>query len=154
MRSIDQWLEGYAADHRSPTNIAIHWVCVPLILWSVIALLWIVPVPEVLGRAGLWAGLAMFGAMMFYLRLSRPLAFGMLIVFVVLGLITEALYRALGAQSLMWLGMATFVLAWIVQLIGHTTEGKKPSLRSVRAYLLVGPAWLMAKLMNRLGLAY
>ena len=154
MRSIDQWLEGYAADHRNPANIVIHWVCVPLILWGAIALLWIVPVPVVLGRAGLWAGAAMFGAMMFYLRLSRSLAFGMLIVFVVLGLITEALYRTLGARPLLWLAAAVFVLAWIAQFLGHKIEGGRPSFLSDRAYLLIAPAWLMAKLMDRLGLAY
>jgi uncharacterized membrane protein YGL010W len=31
----------YSEFHRNGTNKAIHWVCVPLILWSVIGLLWV-----------------------------------------------------------------------------------------------------------------
>ena len=55
----------------------------PLILWTVIALLWVVPVPAMLGRAGLWAGVAMFAALTFYLRLSRALCLAMFVAFVV-----------------------------------------------------------------------
>jgi uncharacterized membrane protein YGL010W len=153
-REVERWLGNYSEDHRNPTNITIHWICVPAILWTVIALLWVVPVPAMLGRAGLWAAAAMVLAFAFYLRLSRPLAFAMLAVFVVLGLITETLYRALGASQLMWLAIAVFVVAWIGQFIGHKIEGKKPSFLTDLAYLLIGPAWIVAKLMRRIGIAY
>ncbi len=153
-REVDRWLGNYSQDHRSPTNILIHWICVPLILWTAIALLWVVPVPAVLGRAGLWAGVAMFFAWTFYMRLSRPLGFGMLVAFVVLGLITEAVYRFLGPRDLMWLAIVVFVLAWIAQFVGHKIEGKKPSFLTDLAYLLIGPAWIVAKIMRKLGVAY
>ncbi len=153
-REVERWLGNYSEDHRNPTNILIHWICVPAILWSVIALLWVVPVPPLLGRAGLWAGVAMFAAFVFYLRLSRALAFGMLAVFVVFGLISEALYRALGPAALMWFAVGVFVIAWIGQFIGHKIEGRKPSFLTDLAYLLIGPVWIVAKIMRRLGLAY
>jgi len=153
-REVDRWLGNYAEDHRDATNVLIHWICVPLILWTGIALLWVVPVPAMLGRAGLWAGVAMFFALSFYLRLSRPLGFAMLAAFVLLGFITEALYRALGPGLLMWLAIAVFVLAWIAQFVGHKIEGKRPSFLTDLAYLLIGPAWLVAKIMRRLGITY
>src|SRR5215475_1690017 len=86
-REVDRWLGNYSDDHRNPTNVLIHWICVPLILWTVIALFWLVPVPALLGRPGFWAGMAMVAALGFYLRLSRPLGAGMFAAFVVLGLI-------------------------------------------------------------------
>jgi uncharacterized membrane protein YGL010W len=153
-REVDCWLGNYSEDHRNPTNILIHWICVPLILWTVMALLWVVPVPAAIGRPGLWAGVAMFAAMMFYLRLSRTLAFGMFAAFVLLGLITEGLYRTLGPVQLMWLAIGVFVLAWIAQFVGHQIEGKRPSFLTDIAYLLVGPAWIVAKLMRKIGIAY
>ena len=153
-REVDRWLGNYAEDHRNPTNVLIHWICVPLILWTGVALLWVIPVPVLLGRAGLWAGVAMFFALSFYMRLSRPLGFGMLAAFVLLGLITEGLYRVLGPGWLMWLAIGVFVLAWIAQFIGHQIEGKRPSFLTDLAYLLIGPAWLVAKVMRRLGIAY
>lgn len=151
-REVDRWLGNYSEDHRNPTNITIHWICVPLILWTAIALLWVVPVPATLGRAGLWAGVAMFAALVFYLRLSRALMFGMFIAFVLLGFVTEGLYRALGPAALMWTAIAVFVAAWIGQFIGHKIEGRKPSFLTDLAYLLIGPAWLVAKVMRRLGI--
>jgi uncharacterized membrane protein YGL010W len=153
-REVDRWLGNYSEDHRNPTNIIVHWICVPLILWTAVALLWIVPVPAVIGRAGLWAGVAMFFALSFYLRLSRPLGFAMLLAFIVLGVITELLYRALGPMNLMWLAIGVFVLSWIAQFVGHKIEGKKPSFLTDIAYLLIGPAWLVAKIMRRIGIAY
>ena len=153
-REVDRWLGNYSEDHRNPTNIRVHWICVPLILWTAVAMLWVLPVPAALGRPGLWAGVAMFLALSFYLRLSRPLGFGMLAAFVVLGLITELLYRLLGPTTLLWLAVAVFAGAWIAQFVGHKIEGKKPSFLTDLAYLLIGPAWIVAKIMRRLGVAY
>ncbi len=148
-----RWLDSYAADHRHPANVAIHTVCVPVILWTVIALLWLVPVPVWLGRPGFWAGVGMFLAMVFYLRLSRTLALAMFAVFVLLGLATEGLYRVLGAPYLLWLAAGVFVLAWIMQFVGHLLEGQRPSFLTDLTYLLVGPAWVVAKLLRRAGMA-
>ncbi len=153
-REVDRWLGNYSEDHRNPTNILIHWICVPVILWTVIALLWVVPVPAMLGRAGLWAAVAMFAALSFYLRLSRALGLAMFVAFVALGLITEALYRSLGPAALMWLAIGVFVVAWIAQFVGHKVEGKRPSFLTDLAYLLIGPAWIVAKVMRRMHIAY
>src|SRR5690606_8876952 len=117
--SVQDWFEGYSADHRHPVNLAIHWLCVPLILWSVIAALWVIPVSPRIGRPGFWCGVAMVLAFAFYWRLSRRIGAAMLAVFVVLGLATEALYRLLGPMHLLWLAIGVFVAAWIGQFIGH-----------------------------------
>ena len=152
-REVDRWLGNYSEDHRNPTNVLIHWICVPLILWTVIALLWIAPVPAVLGRPGFWAGMAMVVTLAFYLRLSRRLCLGMFVAFVILGLVTEALYRTLGSGTLLWIAIGVFVAAWIAQFIGHHIEGRRPAFFTDLVYLLIGPAWIMAKIMRRLGVA-
>src|SRR3546814_3836102 len=58
-RPIDRWFASYSGDHRNPTNQLIHVVCVPAIVWSIIALLWCIPAPGTLFRPGFWAALAM-----------------------------------------------------------------------------------------------
>ena len=151
-RPVDRWLGNYSEDHRNGTNILIHWICVPAILWCVIAALWTIPVPQWLGRPGLWSGVAMFAALMFYLKLSRNLGYGMFLAFIVLGAITEGLYRVLGPLQLLYLAAGVFVLAWIAQFVGHHIEGKRPSFFTDLAYLLIGPAWIVAKLMRRIGI--
>jgi uncharacterized membrane protein YGL010W len=53
--------------------------------------------------------------------------------------------------NLRWLALAVFVVAWIGQFVGHMFEGRRPSFFTDLSYLLVGPAWLMEKLLRRLG---
>ena len=151
MRSMQSWLDGYSADHRNAINQTLHWICVPPIVWSVIALLWAAPVPFTTLRPGSWAVLVMVLAFYWYWKRSHRLAAGLLIAFAVLGLLTNFLYWRLGARTLAWWAVGVFVVAWIGQFIGHKYEGRKPSFLTDLSYLLVGPAWLMSKLYRKLG---
>ncbi|PTR33676.1 putative membrane protein YGL010W [Luteibacter sp. OK325] len=155
MRDAATWFDNYAADHQNPTNRLIHWICVPAITWTVVALIWLIPVPGWLGRPGLWAVLAMFLAFCFYYyRLSRKIGLAMAGAFLSLALITDSLYRSIGSSGLLWLAVGVFVVAWIGQFIGHKIEGKRPSFLTDLQYLLIGPAWLMSKALSRFGAAY
>ena len=155
-RPIDRWFANYSSDHRNEANQWIHIFAVPTILWSVIALLWCIPVPGTWFLPGFWAALAMFAAWMFYFRASRKLGFGMLLVFVLLAWFTRWLYVMLGPQQLLYLSIGLFVVAWIAQFVGHSKllEGKRPSFLTDVRYLLIGPAWILAKAYRRLGLSW
>jgi uncharacterized membrane protein YGL010W len=153
-RRIDHWFASYSQHHQNPVNQRIQVVAVPAILWSVIALLWCVPVVGTMFRPGLWAALAMFFAWMFYYRASRPLGYGMLAIFVVLAWLTRWLHDAVGTQQLLWLALGVFVVAWIAQFVGHRIEGRKPSFLTDLTYLLIGPAWVLAKLYRKFGWSY
>ena len=153
-RPVDRWLFSYSGDHVNHTNQRIHLVCVPAIVWSVTAALWVVPVPTALVQPGFWMGLAMFLAMAWYLRLSRPLAAGIFVFFVAFGFANHALSLALGMTGLLWLAIGVFVVAWIGQFIGHKIEGRKPSFFTDLSYLLVGPLWTLSKLYRKLGWSY
>lgn len=153
-RRIDRWFAHYSDDHRNADNQRIHVIAVPLILWSVIALLWCVPPPGTLFQTGVWAGAAMAAAAAFYVRASRPLGLGMVIVFVLMGLATHAIAVSFGLRALLIAAVAVFVVAWIAQFVGHKLEGRKPSFLTDLTYLLIGPAWVLAKLYRRLGIAY
>ena len=45
MRSIHDWLDEYGESHQNPINKMIHWICVPLIMLSLMGLLWTIPTP-------------------------------------------------------------------------------------------------------------
>jgi uncharacterized membrane protein YGL010W len=154
MQNVHDWFESYGNDHRNPTNRLIHWICVPAILWSVIAAFWVVPVPASIGKPGLWCALVMVAVLTFYWRLSRPLGAAMIVLFVALALATHFAFEELGATRLLAIAAVVFVVAWIGQFIGHQMEGGRPSFLTDLAYLLIGPAWLMGKLMRRIGIAY
>jgi uncharacterized membrane protein YGL010W len=141
MRKVDELFARYGESHRNPTNKAIHWVCVPLITWSVIALLWS------------WTPIAAYAlialSVAFYAFLSPAIAIGML------GVSAALVYplTLLGARALV-AAVVVFVLAWIGQFIGHKIEGRKPSFFEDVKFLLVGPAWLLGHAYRKLGIAY
>ena len=155
-RPIDLWFARYSDDHRNAVNQRIHMIAVPLILWSVIGLLWCIPVIGNWFRPGLFAALAMFLAWMFYYRASRAIGFGMLAVFVAMAWLTRWLHDLYGTEGLLKLSIGVFVVAWIAQFVGHSKlfEGRKPSFFTDLRYLLIGPAWVLSKLYRRLGLSW
>ncbi|WP_242109330.1 DUF962 domain-containing protein [Luteimonas aquatica] len=153
-RPIDRWFASYSDDHRNLANQRIHLVAVPAILWSVIALLWCIPVTASWFRPGVWAVPAMFFAWMFYYRASRVLGLGMLVLLLAMAWLTRWLYDAYGGQALFRAALAVFVIAWIAQFVGHKLEGRKPSFFTDLTYLLIGPAWVVSKLYRKLGWKY
>ena len=154
VRPIDRHLAHYSDDHRNPINQYIHVLAVPAATWSVVALLWCIPVFGTLAKTGIWAALAMFFAWSYYYRLSRPLGLGMLMVFFVYGCLCRLLEMRLGLVMLLWTALAVLVLAWAGQFIGHRLEGRKPGLFTDRVYLLIGPLWVLARLYRRIGWKY
>ena len=46
------------------------------------------------------------------------------------------------------------MLAWIGQFIGHKIEGEKPSFFEDLQFLLIGPAWLLGAIYQKLGIRY
>jgi uncharacterized membrane protein YGL010W len=155
-KSADQWFAEYGESHQDHTNETIHWICVPCIFFSVLGLLWSIPVPAAIAGPLPWFNwlhpvlLAVLG---FYFRLSVPLAFGLL------GFISLCYILVEGLVLLGWLPvweicLGLFVLAWIGQFIGHQIEGEKPSFLKDVVFLLIGPAWLLHFIYKKLDVAY
>jgi len=156
MSTLQQLLDEYGESHVNPTNKLIHWLCVPPIVWSVIALLWSLPFPAALKSTVMpvnWATLAALLAQVYYYRLSISLGTGTFLFLIALLWLT-AMVQAAIPWPLWQLALAVFVLAWIGQFIGHVFEGKRPSFFKDLQFLLIGPAWLMSALYRTLGLKY
>jgi uncharacterized membrane protein YGL010W len=147
-------LAEYGESHQNRINKMIHWLCVPAIVWAVIALLWSIPFPatgQPLPVPLNWATLTLLAAQLYYFRLSFRLGLGLLLFN--LAMIMLALWVEQSAAWPLWqVALAVFVLAWIGQFIGHLVEGKKPSFFKDIQFLLVGPAWLMAFVYRAAGL--
>jgi uncharacterized membrane protein YGL010W len=147
MRRIDQLLLEYGESHQNQTNKAIHWICVPLIFFSIVGLIASIPsgiVQTILGEGNPyanWATVTLIVVTIYYVSLSIPLSIGM----VLFGLLCLFIARLIaGTGSPLWIvSIVVFVVAWIGQFYGHKVEGKKPSFFKDVQFLLIGPAWLM-----------
>ena len=93
--------------------------------------------------------------MIFYIRLSIVMAIGILVYcfLCLFGISFIEIAEPFGF-SLLTISVALFVLAWIVQFIGHKIEGAKPSFLEDIQFLLIGPAWLMSFIFKKIGIIY
>ncbi|MAL78520.1 MAG: hypothetical protein CMN55_05320 [Sneathiella sp.] len=154
-RRIHALLTEYGMSHQNATNKLIHWIAVPVIFWTIVALLWVIPVPEAFAAIPYlnWATLALALTVLYYAVLSWTLAIGM-VLFTLLCFALIQLYLAAPPFGLpLWqFAVGAFVIAWVFQFIGHKIEGKKPSFFKDVQFLLIGPAWLMGFIYRKLGL--
>jgi uncharacterized membrane protein YGL010W len=155
MKTINQWLAEYGESHQNPTNKTVHWVCVPLIVWSIVGLFHSIKIPffsigSIQGSVGIVVLMLTF---IYYFMLSKPLSVGLFIFSAACIYICHLIEQS-GIAPLWQFSVTIFVLAWIGQFWGHKVEGKKPSFFKDLQYLMIGPAWLMSFIYQRLGINY
>lgn len=160
-RLVDAYFDKYAESHQNRTNKLIHWICVPLIVFSILGLVWSLPFPhfDFLGKLNgyiNWATFLILFAMLYYLRLSVALAAVMLLVIFLFaaGIVALEKVEARGGPALWQVCAIIFVVAWAGQFIGHKIEGKKPSFFDDLRFLLIGPIWLLHFLFKKAGIRY
>lgn len=158
MKKIDALFMEYGESHQHPTNKTIHWICVPLIFFSIVGLVASIPASPLQRLAegssyANWATVLMILVIVYYVSLSIPLAIGMM-VFGVLCLYLANLIVALNFAPLWLVSLIIFVVAWIGQFYGHKVEGKKPSFLKDVQFLMIGPAWLMHFIYKKAGIPY
>lgn len=140
-RKVDRLLAHYAESHRHPVNERIHYTAIPLIMLSLLGLLFAVH-PWV-------AYVFVLASLVYYARLSVVF----LVTMAVLSAVALVLVRAMGGHVVAISG-TIFALAWIAQFVGHRVEGRKPSFFEDLQYLWVGPLFVLSKLFERLGVRW
>ena len=140
-RRIDQLLAHYGESHQHPVNERIHFIAIPLIMLSLIGLIFCIHP---------WLAYAFMAAsMVYYARLSSVFSVAMGVWSVLL----LTLVHAMGEARLP-LCVAIFVGAWVLQFIGHKLEGKKPSFFEDVQYLWVGPLFVLRPLLQKFAVTW
>lgn len=139
---FQRWLDAYAADHRHPWTHRTHLVGVPLVIFSVMGLMNTIPGQRVIWGVTLgWTELALATVLAFYAQHDLRIT----LVAAPVGAMLAVLSRTLG-----WpVHAVLFVLAWVIQLLGHAVwEKNRPAFLKNLVQLLVGPAYFLAELMG------
>lgn len=158
---VDVLFDKYAESHQNHSNEIIHWICVPLIVFSLLGLVWAIPFPhlEFLGRYNgylNWASFLIAFSIYYYYRLSPVMSYLMLLIIFAMsiGIVQLEKWEAAGGPALWLVCLVIFIVSWIGQFIGHKIEGKKPSFLDDVKFLLIGPIWLLHFICKRIGLRY
>src|SRR5438067_12142332 len=151
MTSLKQQMQSYGAYHKDPRNKLTHFLGVPLVTFSLfLALGWFrfVHTPDLPITAASLFYLVVF---LYYLRLDWSVAllqapFNL----VLLWLADRAAVLPFGQSLSVFL--AAFVLGWIVQLVGHAIEGRRPALADNLLQVFNAPLFLTAEVLFLLGM--
>ena len=149
MKSLEDQMAFYAAYHQDARNKATHFIGVPIIMLSLfIPLAWL--------RIDI-GGFTLTAAMLFaaivlayYFVLDIALGIVMLVVTALLVWAGERLAALGTAQGWAWFAVL-FVGGWILQLVGHVYEGRKPALTDNLFQIFVAPIFLAAEIFFALG---
>ena len=147
MKSFEQWMSEYGESHQNPTNQIIHKLCVPVIMFSTLGYLWLIPRPELFSFSPFmnWASIFSIGALIFYATLNIKY---MLVMAVECAFMLWLIhyFEINLAMNQLYFYTILFLISWVVQIIGHKIEGKKPSFMQDLSFLLIGPLWVLKAL--------
>ena len=151
MKTLEQQMGFYAAYHQDARNKATHFVGVPAIMLSLfIPLAWL---RIELGGISITAAMLFAAAVLvYYFMLDVPLGLAMLVVSALL-LWLGQLIADQGAPrgwGWTWFGVL-FVGGWILQLVGHLFEGRRPALADNLFQIFIAPIFLCAEVFFALG---
>ena len=152
MKSVQEWLDSYGESHQNSINKKIHWICVPLIMLSLLGLLWPLQL-SFLSDSDYFnvTSLLIFLISIYYFRLSISMGVGMLFISIAMLFLINYI-NSFGIGRSIYI--VIFIVSWIGQFIGHKIEGKKPSFFEDLQFLLIGPLWLLSQLYIVLKIKY
>ena len=149
MKTLAQQMAVYNAYHQNAQNKLTHFFGVPaIILALLIPLSW----PAVhIGGVMVTAAMAFVATVSLY-YLVLDFALGLLTVAFVLPMLWAAHIIAGQGYAVGWIAFAVaFVGGWILQLIGHAIEGRRPALVDNFFQIFVAPVFLVAEALFALG---
>tara|TARA_B110000003_G_scaffold209487_1_gene208394 strand:+ start:7561 stop:8025 length:465 start_codon:yes stop_codon:yes gene_type:complete len=153
MKTAQEWFDEYAISHQNSTNQIIHYICIPLIFFSIIGLLICIPSTFLENNFRLfnpyienWATIVTFFISIFYLRIGLKYFLKMFFI-ITISIIGN--YWLSSQVNLLYVSLIIFIIAWIGQFYGHHIEGKKPSFLKDLQFLLIGPLWVVQKITSK-----
>jgi uncharacterized membrane protein YGL010W len=160
-RPIDAIIDQYNSFHQKPANRIINYICVPLIVFSIVGFVWSLPFPH-LNFLGVyngylnWASFLIAFTIYYYMRLSPILSYVMLLILFALtfGVIQLQTFDGKSGYLLPQICIFIFVMANIGQFIGYRIEGRKPTFADEFKFMLTAPVWLLSLVMKKFGVKY
>src|SRR5262249_41065776 len=149
MQTLEDQMSTYAAYHQDGRNKATHFIGVPVIVLSLfIPLAWL---RVDIGGVTITAAMVFGGVVLvYYFMLDVPLALAMLVTNALLLWLAQMLAAQGTLQGWIWFAVL-FVGGWILQLVGHVFEGRKPALVDNLFQIFIAPIFLCAEIFFALG---
>lgn len=150
MRTIEERMAGYAAYHQNPKNKLTHFFGVPMVYYSpLIPIGWVRF--ELFGWDASLAWIVFAIVMIWYFTLDITLASIMTVISLPIVALCDNLSKLPLTESLT-IFLVVKIVGWIIQLLGHYFEGRRPALVDNLVQALMAPLFLIAEIMFFLGI--
>ncbi|MCC8424010.1 DUF962 domain-containing protein [Mucilaginibacter sp. UR6-11] len=159
-RPVDVIIDEYAGFHQKPANRIINYICIPLIVFSVVGFVWSLPFPQLkfLGSYIIylnWGSFLIAFSVYYYMRLSPILSYVMLLLlFALVYLVIQVQAAEHSGVLLPQVCVFIFIMANIAQFIGYRIEGRKPTFSEEFKFMLTSPLWLLSLVLKKFGIKY
>ena len=154
-KPLDEWADKYGDLKAGGPSQVGAWLGIPLIVASLIGMLWAVPVPVVLTEVSPainFATLFVMATFVYYCILS--VSMGLSGFLFLLATTLPSAWLSATALPLGRLAAAIFVCTFALQLIDtRKATGRLLVTRNLQ-YLMLGPVWLIRAAFRRFGMAY
>lgn len=149
MKTLEDQMAVYAAYHQDARNKFSHFIGVPAIVLGVmVAFAWL---KVDLAGTRIDAAMVITAILLaYYLYLDLPLGLAMTLVLGGLLRCAEAIAALPIKEGAAWF-FVLFAGGWVIQLVGHVYEGRKPALVDNLFQIFVAPIFLCAEVFFALG---
>lgn len=162
LTGLEFYFDKFAAAHQNPANKLIYTTFIPLLIFSLLGIMWTIPFPYIkfLGQYNQyfnWSSfLLAFMVLYYYFKFSPMLSyFVMLILFGFYYIITQLLaWQKAGGPDFGLLSLGIYFISFIALFIGYQIEGKKLSWEYRMKNILIAPIFLLHLVLKRFKIRY
>src|SRR5690606_37036412 len=162
-REVDGYFDAFNQQYQHPVNRIIQWIALPVFVFAVLGLIWMVPFPEIafLKKHGYdtflnWGSFFIAGVVYYYLRLAPTLSYAMLLTIGVFSFFIVQLEYAEQEGGLpVWLVCVILLSISLGALfLDKSLERIAIPFRRFLHLLVLEPIWLWHFVFKRLNIPY
>jgi hypothetical protein len=146
----DALFDKYTESYQTPSQKLIHWVCMVLVVFSLLGIVWSIPFPylKFLGQYNgffSWASFLIAAGVYYYYKVLPGISYLTFILFFALsyGIMQLDNWHKAGGPALWLISSIIFLTAASVQFANLRLKNKKPSLMDGLQFMIISPIWVL-----------
>ncbi len=151
MKSFIEQAQFYSEYHQKPVTFYTHLIGIPLIIFSLMIFFGFfhIVVPMVMDIRV--SDILTVLILIYYIILNWRLGLVLVPIFTFMVWVADLVSWAGPTRGALWMFIILFIFGWVLQLVGHFMEGKRPALVDNFWQALIAPLYLTAEIFFKMG---
>ena|SRR3569833_2113150 len=147
---VDELFSKYSENYQTPSQKLIHWVCLVVIIFSLLGISWAIPFPHLdflKSYNGFfnWSSFVIAALIYYYYRLMPSLSFIMFVLLFIFayGVTKMADWQNAGGPPLLIVSAVLFIAAAVLQFSNLKLKGKSAPFGDWLKFMIISPLWVL-----------